>query len=470
MAAELEKEANRARAGAGVATAAAFLERATTLTLDPGRRAERALAAAQAKQEAGAYDAALALLEGAEAGSLNEMQQARAGLLRGRVAFALHHGQGAVPLMLRAASEFEPVAPALARETYLEALSAALIAGRLADGEGLLDAGPAVRLACPPPEPGRPTDLLLDGLALLITDGYAPAVPLLTRALSAFGSPDLPVTDGLRWLWLAGHAAGLMWDFRSWDSISARFVQLGRETGTLTVLPVALSTRAGARLFAGDLAAAASLGWEEAAVAQATGSKIAPYASLGLAAFQGQESDAFRLIKSGTEDVLRRGEGAGLSFIQWAAALLHNGLGRYQEALDWARQASDDSRAQRFAGWALAELVEAAAGVGDRDQAFGALQRLREGTRASATDWALGIEARSLALLSNGETAERLYREAIDRLGRTPAAPRSRPRTPAVWRMAEPPAAPTGRARAAAAGACHVHRLRHGRVRRTGAG
>jgi DNA-binding CsgD family transcriptional regulator len=423
VAAELEREADRAQASGGAAAAAAFLERATTLTLDSGRRAERALAAAQAKQEAGAYDAALVMLDAAEAGSLNETQQARADLLRGRVAFALHHGSDAAPLMLKAASQFEPVAPALARETYLEALFAALIAGRLALGGSLFEAAQAARLAHPPPEPTRPPDLLLDGLALLITDGYTSAVPLLTRAVHAFSGSDLPAADGLRWLWLACHAAGLIWDFRGWDSVSARFVHLGRETGALTVLPVALSTRAGARLFAGDLAAVASLAAEEAAIAEATGSQIAPYGPLGLAAFQGNKGRAFRLIEAGAEDVQRRGEGAGLSFIQWAAALLHNGLGRYQEALDWARQASGDSRAQRFTGWALAELIEAAARVGDHDQGFGALRRLHEGTQASATDWALGIEARSRAQLSSGETAERLYREAIGRLGRTSLRP-----------------------------------------------
>ena len=470
VAAELEQEADRARACGGTAAAAAFLERATTLTLDPGRRAGRALAAAQAKQEAGAYDAALALLDAAEAGSLNEMQQARADLLRGRVAFALHHGSDAAPLMLKAASQFEPAAPALARETYLEALSAALIAGRLALGGSLFETAQAARLADPPPDPARPPDLLLDGLALLITDGYTSAVPLLTRAVHAFRGTDLPAADGLRWLWLAGHAAGLIWDFRGWDSVSARFVHLGHETGALTVLPVALSTRAGARLFAGDLAAAASLAAEEAAVAEATGSQIAPYGPLGLAAFQGNEDDAFRLIEAGAEDVQRRGEGAGLSFIQWAAALLHNGLGRYQEALDWARQASGDSRAQRFTGWALAELIEAAARVGDHDQGFGALRRLREGTQASATDWALGIEARSRALLSSGETAERLYREAIDSLGRTPLRPdlarghllygewlrRQRRSQDARDQLRR--------------GACHVHRLRHGGFRRARTG
>jgi DNA-binding CsgD family transcriptional regulator len=189
------------------------------------------------------------------------------------------------------------------------------------------------------------------------------------------------------------------------------------------VLPVALNTRAGACLFAGDLDLAASLSAEDAAVTQATGSRIAPYAALGLAAFQGREADAARLIESGTADVLGRGEGTGLTFIQWAAALLNNGLGRYAEALDWAARASEDSPAQRFTGWALAELVEAAARGGEPTTAAGALQRLSESTRPSATDWALGIEARSRALLSDGETAERLYQKAIERLGRTRLRP-----------------------------------------------
>jgi len=422
VAAELEQEAERARASGGAAAAANFLERATTITLDPSRRASRALAAAAAKQEAGAYDAALALLDAAEAGPLDEMQRAQILLLRGRVAFALQHGRDAVPLMLKAAEEFTPAAPALAREAYLEALSAALIAGRLADG-GLLQAGRAVRTARPTPAPAGPADLLLDGLGLLVTDGYPAAVPLLTRSVSAFGGPGPLTAQGLPWFWMAGHAAGLIWDFGGWNTLSARFAQLAHETGAVTFLPVALSTHAGARLFAGDLAAAASLGGQEAAVAQATGSQIAPYASLGLAVFQGREGDALSLIESGTADVLRRGEGAGLTFIQWAAALLYNGLGRPQQALPWARRAADDSPAQRFTGWALAELVEAAARAGDRDEGLGALGRLSEGTRASATDWGLGIEARSRALLSRGEDAERRYREAIERLGRTPLRP-----------------------------------------------
>jgi len=423
VAAELEREAGRAQDSGGMAAAAAFLERATALTLDPARRARRALAAARAKQQAGAFDAALAMLDAAEAGPLDDMQRAQADLLRGRVAYALHHGAGAAPLMLKAASQFELTAPALARDTYLEALSAMLLAGRLAPGEGLLEVARAARLAPAPPPPARPHDLLLDGLTLLITEGHPAATPVLRRAVAAFQDLELSVEDGSRWLWLAGHAAGLIWDYQSWDTFSGRLLRLAHDTGTLTALPVALNTRAGARLFAGDLAAAASLAVEATAATQATHSQIAPYATLGLAAFEGRVDDARALIESGTADTLRRGEGTGLTFIQWAAALLHNGLGRYEEAMDWAGQATEDSGAQRFTGWALAELIEAAARAGHPDQGIDALQRLSGETRACATEWAVGIQARSQALVSEGADAERLYREAVDRLGRTPLRP-----------------------------------------------
>jgi DNA-binding CsgD family transcriptional regulator len=419
VAAELEREADRAQACGGLAAAAAFLERSAELTLDARRRADRALMAAQARQQVGAFDAALRLLDTAEVWPLDGLQRAEAELLRGRIAFALSFGSDAPPRLLSAARQFEPLDQGLARETYLEAISAALLAGRLGTGGGLLAAAQAARSAPLPPGPPRPPDLLLDAFALLITDGYPAAVPLLKGAVSAFGGEDLSAEDGLRWLWLAGHAAGLLWDYEGWDLLSARFVQLGRDTGALTALPMALSTRAGACLFAGELTMAASLGGEETAVTEATGSRIAPYAALGLAAFEGRESDAVQLIDVGVKDVLHRGEGVGLSFIQWAAAVLHNGLGHYREALEWARQASEDTPAQRFTSWALAELIEAAARTGAPELAADACQQLSESTQASGSDWGLGIEACSRALLSDGPAAENLYREAISRLART---------------------------------------------------
>jgi DNA-binding CsgD family transcriptional regulator len=419
IAAELERCASRAQARGGLAAAAAFLERAAALTPEPPARAVRALAAAQAKYQAGAFDAALGLLAAAEAGPLDEFQQARADLLRGQIAFASSHGSDAPALLLKAAKSLELLDVRLARETYLEALFAALFAGRLALGGGVREVAEAARAAPPPPQPGRAPDLLLDGLALVITEGYPAGAPMLKQAVSAFRSADVSGVEGLRWMWQACHGAGLLWDYGSWDLLSARRIELARDAGALTALPIAFSTRAGVHLFAGEFAVAASQVAEVGSVTDATGSSIAPYAALALAALAGQEAEAFDLIEAGTKDAERRGEGEGLSFVHWAAAVMGNGLGRYADALAAAQQASEDSPADLFANWAVAEFIEAAARSGAPELAAGALQRLSEIARASGSDWALGVEARSRALLSEGETAETRYREAIDRLSRT---------------------------------------------------
>jgi DNA-binding CsgD family transcriptional regulator len=418
VAAELERSAGRAQARGGVAAAAAFWERAAALTLEPARRARRALAAAQAKYQAGAFDAALGLVATAEAGPPDEFRHARAGLLRGQIAFAASRGSDAPPLLLKAAREFEPLDVRLARETYLEALAAALFAGRLALDGGMQEVAEAAR-AAPAPRPERPPDLLLDGLAVLVTEGHRAGAPVLKRAVSAFRGEDVTAEEGLRWLWLACHAAGLVWDYESWDALSARQVTLARQTGAITALPIAFNTRAGVHLFAGEFTEAASVITEAASVTSATGSSIAPYGATALAALRGREAEAAELIEAGTKDVQRRGEGEGLSFVHWATAVLCNSLGRYDEALAAAQEASEDSPTLRFRNWALVEFIEAAARSGKSGQAAAALPRLAETTGASGTDWALGIEARSRALVSNGEAAEALYQEAIGRLGRT---------------------------------------------------
>jgi len=421
IAAELERSAGRAQARGGFAAAAAFLERATELTLESARRAERALAAAQAKFQAGAFDAALGLLAIAEPGSLDEFQRARVDLLRGQIAFASSHDGDAPPpkLLLAAARQFEPLDVRLARETYLEALSAALLAGRLALDGSVREVAAAARAAPRPPRPARAPDLLLDGLALVITEGYPAAVPLLKQAVSAFRSADVSREEELRWIWQACHGAGLLWDYGSWDLLSARRVELARAAGALTALPSAFNTRVGVHLFAGEFDVAASLVAEVESVTEATGSSIAPYAALGLAALRGREAEALELIEAATKDAERRGEGGGLSFVRWATAVLCNGLGRYEQALAAAQQASEDSPADLFANWAVAELIEAAARSGVPERAAGALDRLSATARASGSDWAFGVEARSRALCSEGETAETLYRQAIDWLGRT---------------------------------------------------
>jgi DNA-binding CsgD family transcriptional regulator len=417
VASELERSAGWAQARGGAASAAAFLERAVALTLDPARRAERALAAAQAKLQAGAFDVASGLLATAEAGPLDELQRGHVDLLRGQITFASSRGIDAPPLLLAAAKRFERLDPALARETYLEALVAALFAGRLWMG-GMPEAARAAAAAPPSPQPPRPSDLLLDGLARMITDGHAAAAPVLRQAVDAFRIEGLATEEGLRWLWLAGVASTLLWDFEAWDVLSARLVKLARDAGALTVLIFALATRSALHVFAGEFAMAASLVEEVGAIAGGCGSRAALYGAVELAAFRGREPEASRVIEAARKDFRSAGEGLGLTVVEWATAVLCNGRACYENALIAAQQASADP-SSRYAVWALAELVEAASRTGRHERAAEALRRLSEIARASGTDWALGIEARSRALLCDGEAAERLYREAIDRLART---------------------------------------------------
>jgi len=418
VAAELERSAGRAQARGGMAAAAAFLERSAALTPDRVRRAERLLAAAQAKHLAGAFDAALGLVAAAEAGPLDDVQHARLSLLRGQLAFASSRGNDAPPLLLAAARQLEPLDVRLARDTYLEALSAAMFAGRLALGGGLLEVAEAAYAAASPPGPERAPDLLLDGLTVLIRQGFAAGAPLLKKAVAAFRGADISTGEQLRWLWLACHAAGLLWDHDSWAVLSLRLIRVSHEAGALMALPIAYNTRAAMHLFAGDFTLAASITAEAQSVRDAMGSSIAPFGALAVAAFRGREAEAAVLIEAGTKDAERRGEGEGLSFVQWAIAVLCNGLGRYEQALAAAQQACDDSHVQWFVNWSIAELIEAATRTGVPRHTVRALDRLSEMTRASGTDWALGIEARSRALLTDGDGAEIFYRESVDRLGR----------------------------------------------------
>ena len=416
VAEELERSANRAQARGGFAAAAAFLERSSVLTLDPARRAARALAAAEAKEQAGALDDALALASDAEAGPIDEAQRAQVDVIRARISFAADRGSEAPSLLLTAAKRLEPLDGAAAREIYLDALTAALFAGRLG---GEVDARQvaAAALAAPSPTPSaHAADLLLDGLALLIADGAAAGAPVLRKGLTAFGHDEIGTEERLRWLWLAGRAAGYIWDYENWDALTRSQVRLARESGALTVLPLTLSTRAGVELYAGNLADASSLIAEADAITDAIDSRNVPYAPLALVAFRGREPDASRLIQTSTEDFLARGEGMGLTLAQWATAYLHNGLARYDVALEAAEQAAEDPHELWFSPWTMVELIEAATRSGQNDRAASAFEVLSETTRASGTPWARGIEARSGALLAEGEAAEMLYREAIQHL------------------------------------------------------
>jgi len=426
VAAGLEQCAGRAQRRGGLAAAAAFLERSAGLTLDPARRARRALAAAQARHRAGAPDAALGLLATARAGPLDDLQRARGELLRAQIAFASRHGRDAPPLMLSAARQLEPLDAGLARQTYLEAFTAALFAGRLSPA-AVGEVAAAARMAPAPATPGRAADLLLDGLALLVTEGYPAGTPALRRALAAARSQDISAEQGLGWLWLAGLAAMAVWDDETWHILASRHVKLAREAGALSELPLAIRWRILLHTHAGELEQGAALIAEAQAVAGATGSQLGPHGDLGAAAWRGREAEAAGLIQATMAGLTSRGEGRGVTS-QYAAALLYNGLGRYDKALAAAELACEYDDIGVL-GWSLAELVEAAVRSGQPARASDALRRLSETTRASGTDWALGTQARSRALLSQGQTAETCYREAIERLGRTrmrPAAARAR--------------------------------------------
>ena len=419
VAAELERSAGRAQARGGLAAAAAFLERATTLTLDVGRRADRALAAASAKVEAGALNAAQELLSLAAAGPLSDWQQARIDLIGAELAFVAIRGRDAPALLLKAARRLEPIDAQLSRATYLQALSSAMFAGRLAThGSALEEVARAAGGAPPPPNAPRASDLFLDGLVAHYTRGYAAGLPILRQALSVFGD-DMSADEELRWLWMAGIVARHVWDDDSWQVVSERHVQLARDVGALGELPLALNSRAFMLLFAGDLTGVDSLLQELRPAMSVTGSNLAPYAALGLAALAGSQTEAAALIDATITDVRARGEGIGITVAEWASGVLNNGVGDYQKAMTATRYSADYMSEMVAPTWATVELIEAAARSGRGDVAGRALDRLADITSASGTDWALGVEARSRALLSEGDTAEKLYRESIERLGRT---------------------------------------------------
>jgi DNA-binding CsgD family transcriptional regulator len=418
VAGELVRSASRAQARGGIAAAAAILERAVALTLDPALRADRALAAAGAKLQIAAFDVALGLLATAEAGPLDERQRAQAELLRGQIAFVSKRGMDAPALLLKAARLFETVDVGMARATYLDALSAALFVGRLAIGGGAREVAEAARWAPTSPQPARAPDLLLDGLALLIAEGYPAGTPVLKRALQAFGRGS--TADGTRWAWLEYYVAVILWDCDTWRLVSARQVSLARDVGALLALFSAINGLSVVLAWTGDFTAAAALVAEREEIVQAAGGQLNlhPFGALQLAAWQGEEATVMALIEASQPTAVSMGAGLALASIQWATAVLYNGLGRYDLALAAAQQAGEHTQ-EPMSNMVLPELIEAAVRSGQPTRAAAALDRLSESTRTSGTDWALGTEARSRALLSNDQAAEDLYHEAIDRLGRS---------------------------------------------------
>lgn len=417
VAAELESSAERARARGGVAAAAAFLARAAVLTPEPGLRAGRAVDAAQAKLRAGVPEAVQELLLLAEGGQLDALDRARVDLLRAQIAFASNRGGEVSALLLAAARRLVPLDAALARETFLDAFSAAMFAGRLATGIDIRTIAATARQALPRARRPDVTGSLLDALAVRFAQGYGEAVSLSRQAVRSL----LRETDAgevLRWSWLTSAVAAEMWDDRGWTALAERHVRTARTVGALSELPLALNSQVVVLCLAGELHSAAQLVAEIPPIQESVGD-LAPYGALALAAWQGDASRAEELIRAGTDDSADRGEGIGVTIAQWARAVLCNGAGAYGPAREAAGLAAEHAQDLAAANWGLSELVEAAVRSDERGTAAFALDRLTETTGAAGTDWALGIAARARALLAEGDAAESFYREAVERLGRT---------------------------------------------------
>jgi DNA-binding CsgD family transcriptional regulator len=424
VAEELERSAGRAQARGGLAAAASFLERAALLTPEPVRRAQRLLAAARAKHAAGALDAALGLLVAAEAGPPDPLRTAEVEHLRGQIASQQRHSSDGARLLLSAARRLKRLDAALAREAYLEALAVAVWAGDLGLPGGVRAAAEAARAAPPAPGPPRVADILLDALALRLTEGYAAAAPTMARALELVlaldAAPDLEADRGR---WLAGASASQMvaqelWDAEPWHTLAARMAQFARDTGALVLLQFGLNFLAVPHLLAGELTTAARLIEEDRLIAKATGNPPAAYTAMALAAWRGQEAPATELIEVTVQEATARGQGRLVSLADYSSAVLGNGLGRHDAARDAAWRAFQRDPVG-YGPFLVPELAEAASRTGDVKLVRAALDWLSERTAVTPTDWSLGIEARIRAFLTQGEAAERQYRESIDRLGRT---------------------------------------------------
>ncbi|MGB0092235.1 MAG: LuxR C-terminal-related transcriptional regulator, partial [Solirubrobacteraceae bacterium] len=354
---------------------------------------------------------------------LDELQRAGLQRLRAQIAFVFTRGSDGPLLLLDAARRLEALDPASARQTYLEALGAAMYAGRVNTDSGVLEVAEAARAAPEAPQLPRSLDLVLDGLARRCTEGPSGGVPALRLALQAVRNEAL---DGhaeiMRWLLLTPIVQSMtvfeLWDDDAFHQLATRAVRLARDTGALALLPVALVYRSGVHLFGGELVAAQALVEEADAIAAATGNASLLYAWLLIAAWRGVEAEATKFINVGLENTTARSEGRVVALAGYAIAVLNNGLGRYQAAMDGAKLASDDGD-YGYSGAALPELVEAATRSGTPEVASAALARLEDRTLAAGTDWALGILARSRALTIEGEDADAFYREAIERLERT---------------------------------------------------
>ncbi|MGB0096270.1 MAG: LuxR C-terminal-related transcriptional regulator, partial [Solirubrobacteraceae bacterium] len=405
----------------GLAAAAAFLERATALTPDPAVQTGRALAAAEASFEAGDFDSTMRLLAMAESGRIDGFQRARATLLRGHAALVSAYGSDASRFLFQAARELEAFDVTLARRAYLTAWGAAVSANHLGGSGVLVDICTAVRSLPPLPQSPHPLDLLIEGFALLATDGPAAATPILQRA--ARSGMDLSVDDMLRWGWLAPGAGSATWDLEGSLALNERKAQMVRHAGALGELPIHLQSLALDRTWCGDLAGADVLVAESESVAAATGTAPPPITLLMLRAMQGRDDDAARVVEGAVQVATDAGQGMAVMVARWAESRLHNGRGRYEAAAAAAQEVIEQAIDPWTSLGALPELVEAAIRLGETELAHDAVDRLAATTQPAGTDFALGVEARSRALASRGEAVEPLFHESIERLGRTPLRP-----------------------------------------------
>jgi DNA-binding CsgD family transcriptional regulator len=421
VAEELERSASRAQARGGLAAAAAFLERAAMLTREAGRRAQRLLAAARAKSDAGALDEALGLLVAVEAGPLDALRTAEVERLRGQIALVQGRGTDAARLLLGAARLLEPLDAGLARETHLEALEAAMWTADLSSPGCVLKAAEAARAAPPSSDPPRVVDVLLDGFALRLTEGYAAAAPTLSRALDLVLAPDVGGDEVGRWLILERVVIGLeLWDAESSHAVAAREAQFARDTGAPLYLRLALNLLARTHVLAGELTTAALMFEEDRLIGEVTGVAPVAYAEMMLAAWRGDEARTSELVEASLQVATAGGLGRMVDFAAYASSVLYNGLGRHDAARDAAWQAFEPDHVG-YGPLVVPELAEAASRTGDVALVGTALEWLSERTRVTPTEWALGIEARVRALLSEADVADSLYRESIERLGRTRA-------------------------------------------------
>ncbi|MFE3202376.1 ATP-binding protein [Embleya sp. NPDC059237] len=422
LAAALERSADRAQARGGVAAAAAFLERAAELTPDPTRRAVRAVVAARAKRDSGATDSALSLLAVAEAGPLDDRRRATVETLHARIAFDRNRDDVAVEKLLGAARLMAPLDAVVARETFLEAFAAAVFVGRFTTGQRMLDIAETAHAMSPTPPEMRPLDRLLDGLTAQVRHGYVEAVPELRRAVEVYRRGAGRDTCDVGQLWAACGPAMDLWDDAAWRTLATRQLELVRGAGMLAELPVALSYRALAHVHAGEFADAAALVDEAHTIAAEVGTPAMLHVDVTVAAWRGDEERTTRLADIATRDATARGEGRLLSATEYARTVLLNGLGRYDAALEACRACADLDEIS-FHAWIPVEFIEAATHAGRPDLAEPVMKVLSERTAASGTDWALGTELRSRALLTEGPAADELYRESIEYLVRSEGAP-----------------------------------------------